>query len=123
MTVNLVFLVVALLVAAMIFRVLRSGQLREKYAALWIVLGALIIVLGVWPDLLQAVAGLLGVQLASNLLFFLALVMLLGVALHLSLAVSRMEEEIRTLAEEVAILRLESEGHRDAVADEDRPNG
>lgn len=109
MNVNVVFLVVAVIAAAILFRVLRSGQLREKYAALWLVLGSAIVVLGVWPDLLELVARLLGVQLGSNLLFFLAILLLLGVALHLSLAVSKLEEEARTLAEEVAILRLDFE--------------
>lgn len=107
MTVNFVFLAVAVVVAALLFRVLRSGRLREKYAALWLVLGSVIVVLGVWPNLLQWVARLVGVQLAANLLFFLAILLLLGVALHLSLAVSKLEEEARTLAEEVAILRLD----------------
>ena len=123
MTVNFVFLAVAVVVAALLFRVLRSGRLREKYAALWLVLGSVIVILGVWPNLLQWVARLVGVQLAANLLFFLAILLLLGVALHLSLAVSKLEEEARTLAEEVAILRLDfdesqrnrlSRGERDA---------
>jgi hypothetical protein len=37
-------------------------------------------------------------------LFFLTLLLLLGVALHLSLEVSKLEDESRSLAEEVALL-------------------
>lgn len=109
MTAQIIFVVVALVAGVILLRVLRSGQLREKYAALWVILGAVIIVLGVWPGLLEDVARLVGVQLASNLLFFLAILLLLGVTLHLSLAVSKLEEQTRTLAEEVSILRLDFE--------------
>ena len=120
MTVNWVFLAVALVASTLLFRILRSGQLREKYSALWLILGSAIVVLGVWPDLLGWAARLLGVQLPSNLLFFLAILLLLGVALHLSLAVSKLEEEARTLAEEVAILRLDfDESQRDRAAGDD----
>ena len=43
----------------------------------------------------------------SNLLFFLAILLLLGVCLQLSLEISLAEEKSRTLAEHVAILNLQ----------------
>ena len=36
---QVVFAVVAVLVAFVLFRLLRAGRIREKYAALWIVIG------------------------------------------------------------------------------------
>lgn len=83
--------------------------LREKYAVLWIAIGIVILVLSVWPGLLAAVAGVVGIALPSNLLFVLSITLLLGVALHLSWELSRAEEEIRRVAEEVAILRGQQE--------------
>ncbi len=103
------YVVVAVVALGTLFRVLRAGRLREKYAALWIVVGLMIVVVGLWPGLLGILAGWLSVQVPSNLLFFLAIILLLGVALHLSLAVSQLEDEARALAEEVAILRLRTE--------------
>jgi hypothetical protein len=50
-----------------------------------------------------------GVRTPSNLLFFLAALVLLGVCLHLSWEVSRLEDETRRLAEEHAVLRLQVE--------------
>ena len=107
---NTVFvLVIALLVVAFVLRLLRNRTLREKYAALWILVGALIVVLVAFPGLLGAAASLLGFAVPSNLLFLLAIVLLLGVTLHLSLELSRLEDETRVLAEEAAIARLVSE--------------
>jgi hypothetical protein len=99
----------AIVVLVTVLVLLLRRRLREKYAVLWLVIGLAMIVLGLWPGLLGGLAGLLGVQVPSNLLFLLAIVLLAGVALHLSWEMSRGEERIRRLAEEVAILRTEVE--------------
>lgn len=91
-------------VIAFVIYLLVTRQLREKYAILWLILGLTLLVLGIFPDLLTAATSALGVQLPVNLLFTAAIVVLLGVALHLSWELSQMEDETRRLAEEVAIL-------------------
>ncbi|BCW67718.1 hypothetical protein NicSoilB4_24810 [Arthrobacter sp. NicSoilB4] len=95
----------ALVMVAIVLELVRRKVFREKYAALWLVIGASALVLAGWPDLLAGVSKLLGIQVASNLLFALCIVLLLGVCLHLSWELSVVEDENRTLAEEVAILR------------------
>lgn len=108
-TTGVVFATVAVGVALILTRLLRNGRLREKYAAIWILIGTAILVLAAFPGLLVAVSRWFGVQVPSNLLFFLAILLLLAVCLHLSLELSKLEDETRILAEEVAILRLELE--------------
>ena len=88
---------------------LLQRQLREKYAVLWIVIGLAVIVVGAVPGLLVWLTNVVGVQLPSNLLFAMSIVLLLGVALHLSWALTKAEEQIRRLAEETAINRAEIE--------------
>ncbi|ABY23346.1 hypothetical protein RSal33209_1610 [Renibacterium salmoninarum ATCC 33209] len=95
----------ALIVVCIILDLVRRKVFKEKYAALWLVIGLGAMVLAGWPGLLGAVSSFLGVQVASNLLFGLCILLLLGVCLHLSWEMSVIEEETRTLAEEVAILR------------------
>lgn len=97
----------SLLVMAGIFELLRRRQLSEKYAVLWLVVGVVILVLTIFPGLLVALSRSVGVAVPSNLLFFVGIVFLLGVALHLSWEVSRLENETRRLAEEIALIRLE----------------
>ncbi|KQM40138.1 DUF2304 domain-containing protein [Microbacterium sp. Leaf203] len=99
----------ALIILALIVTMLMRRHLREKYAVMWLLIGAAMLVLALFPDLLGALAGLLGVIVPSNLLFALAVALLIGVTLHLSWELSRAEEEIRRVAEEVAILRAEVE--------------
>jgi len=95
---------VAVLIIAAVLWMLLTRQLREKYAILWILLGVVLLALGLFPGLLTAMTAALGVQLPVNLLFAAAIVVLLGVTLHLSWELSQNEAEVRRLAEEVAIL-------------------
>src|SRR6185312_4164279 len=95
----------ALGVLAIIFWLLLTRRLREKYAFLWLVIGLAMLVLTVFPGLLEGLANLAGVEVPANLLFILALALLVGVTLHQSWELSTAEDEIRRVAEEVAILR------------------
>lgn len=105
----------ALLVLALIVTMLLRRQLREKYATLWLLIGLALLVLAVFPDLLFGMAQLVGVEVPSNLVFALSIVLLVGVALHLSWELSRAEEEIRRLAEEAAIIRRQHQALAERV--------
>ncbi|HEX3792762.1 MAG TPA: DUF2304 domain-containing protein [Pseudonocardiaceae bacterium] len=103
----IVAVVGSVLVLAGIFELLRRRQLSEKYAVLWLVVGVLILALTVFPQLLNLISRSVGVVVPLNLLFFVAVVFLFCVTLHLSWELSRLENETRKLAEDLAILRLE----------------
>lgn len=100
-------LVLCLVVVVLIFGLLRRRRIREKYAAIWVVLTLAVVLLGAFPRLAFWLADVLGVHAPVNLLFATAFVVLLAVCIQLSSEVSNLEEETRTLAEEVALLRLE----------------
>lgn len=94
-------------VIVLLFFLLRTRRIREKYAGIWIGLSVAVITIGVFPTLAFWIAHLVGVATPVNLLFAVAFVVLLGVCIQLSSEVSNLEEETRTLAEEIALLRLD----------------
>jgi len=99
------FLILAILVCTFVVIQVRHQRMKERYAALWLIIGAIIIVLGAFPNLLNGVADFVGVALPVNLLFLLSILLLMGVSIHLTLELSRLSEKTRILAEEVAILK------------------
>lgn len=109
MRLYLLALGVCLLLVLFVAHLLRTRRLREKYAAVWIGLTAAVVVVGVFPQVAFWLARLVGVQTPANLVFALAVVVLLLVCVQLSVEVSGLEEENRTLAEEVALLRFEQD--------------
>lgn len=94
-------------VVGFLFYLLRTRRIREKYAGIWIALAAAVILLGVFPGLAFWVSDLVGVDTPVNLVFATGFVVLLVVCIQLSTEVSNLEEETRTLAEEIALLRLD----------------
>lgn len=102
-----ILLAVAML--GLVVWMLLTRRLREKYAVMWLMIGVVVLALGLFPQLLLGLTTLLGVQVPANLLFALAIVLLLGVSLHLSWELSQAEDEIRRSAEEHAILRANLE--------------
>lgn len=100
----------AALVLGLVLELLRRRHLRGKYALLYLGLGVVVVVFAVVPALLGQLADLVGVEVPANLLFFVALIVLLLVSMQLAYESGRLEEETRTLAEEVALLRLEVDG-------------
>ena len=104
MNVNWVGLAAAVLLLAFVIELLRRGILRERFAALWLFVSGLLTLGALFPSVLTRAAGALGFQVASNLLFFSAIVFLLLVAIQLSNEVSRLEARTRRLAEDLALL-------------------
>jgi hypothetical protein len=114
--------VVAILIY--VFEMLRRQKLREKYAVLWIIIGIGTLLLSAFPQLLSGASRLLGIQIPANLLFIMTLVLLVGVCLHLSHEQSIAEDEVRILAEELAILRADFDALRSAhtgIAESSKP--
>lgn len=104
---NLLGLAMALAVLLTLFEMMRRHRLREKYALIWFVIAVCALVVALVPAVLTWATDLLGLSLPSNLLFFVASVVLLMLSLQHSYELGRLEERTRTLAEEVGLLRLE----------------
>ena len=99
----LAILVVAAL--AVILRLVRHRQLKVKYSLLWLSLGGAMAVIAIVPGLLDWAAERVGVYYQPALLIFLGLLFLLLVAMHFSYELTRSENRMRSMAEEVALLR------------------
>jgi hypothetical protein len=100
-------LAVAVVLLATILELVRRRKLREKYAVIWAATGVIILPLAVFPRVLDGVALSLGIRSGTSLVLFLAVAFLLLIAMHLSSELSQLEEETRTLCEEIALTRAE----------------
>lgn len=111
-------LVGSVITLTLLFELLRRQRLREKYAIFWALVALITLVIAIFPGTLYFAADLVGIRVPANLLFFGASMLLLGVSIHQSYELGRLEDRTRTLAEEVGLLRLEIESSDSQ--DEDR---
>ncbi|MCU1580515.1 MAG: hypothetical protein JWP19_2719 [Rhodoglobus sp.] len=96
----------ALLTLIVVVEMLRRGRLRERHAIWWLVAGALALVVGVFPGLLEWAAKLVGIGLPTNMVFFVSIAVLFLVCIQHSAELTKLENQTRVLAEEVALLDL-----------------
>jgi hypothetical protein len=111
-TIQIISLSVALLVMFFIARLIVRGKLREEYAILWIVCTLILIVFSIWRRGLEQIALALGVYYPPSLVFLAAIFAILIFLVHLSVVVSRLQNQIKTLTQEVALLRNELESRQ-----------
>jgi hypothetical protein len=104
----------AIVLLAIIFELIRSRRLQERYALLWVLTGLVILVLALWRGGLGTLAGAVGIHYPPSALFVVASAFILIVLLHYSTVISELSEQNTTLAQRLALLekRLEENGER-----------
>ena len=86
-----------------IAELVRRRRLLERYAVLWLFCAAVLVALSVWSNLLERLADLMGIVTPANALFAIAFGFVALLLLHFSLAVSKLAEQSKVLAQRLAI--------------------
>jgi hypothetical protein len=82
-------------------------RLREEYILIWLLVALVLIFFTVFRQQLDALAALAGVYYAPSLLFLIIFGGVLVYSLHLSVVLSKQAEQIKTLAQKIAIMERE----------------
>ena len=98
-----------------LLELVRRRRLLERYALLWLFSAGVLLGLSIWDSLLNWVAGdVFGIKYPPNALFAVAFGFVLVLLLHFSLAVSRLSDQSKVLAQRLAL--LEERLHRQEEA-------
>ena len=106
-----IFAVLAsLAIFAVIIYLVKKGKLREEYSWLWLLTGAVVLLLVVWYDLLLFLTNLIGAVTATTTLFIFGIVFLMFISLHFAIKISSLSNQVKNLAQKLSL--LEAEGDR-----------
>jgi hypothetical protein len=133
--IQLVAIAASLGLLVLVLELVRRRRFLERYAILWLFSALVLLALGLWTGLLETIARTVGIVYPPNALFLVAFGFVLVLLLHFSLAVSQMSDQIRVLAQRLALLESRqreqdgfspseaalSEPERQPVAPEPRP--
>ena len=108
----------AALVVLTIFEMVRRRYIRGRFAVTWIFVGVITTLMALAPGALEWAAKVTGVAVPLNLLFFIGFLGLLLILIQLTAEIGRLEKRMLRIAEEAALLRLETET-RDSQAPTD----
>ena len=89
----------------LIVRLVRLKALKAKYSILWLTVGTSLAVISAVPQILDWSAEQLGIWYQPTLFLLLAIGFLFLLAMHFSYELSRMENRIRILVEEISLLK------------------
>ena len=104
---KVVALVVGLWMLLLIIELVRRRKLREEYSWLWLMTGSGILLLTLWFDLLIWITHLVGAVSPSSTIFLFAFLFLIFISLHFSVAISKLTDRNKELAQRYALLELE----------------
>ncbi len=96
---------VTLALLLLVFELVRRKRLSERYAILWLLAATTLFVLAAWKGLLTTLSNDVGISYPPSALFAVAIGLIAMILLHFSLAVSRLSDQNKILAQRLALLQ------------------
>jgi hypothetical protein len=97
--------IASLVLILVVLELIRGRRLKERYALLWLVTGVVLLVLSLWREGLNTIAGWLGVSgYPPAILFAAATLFIIVVLLHYSTVLSELHDQNVVLAQRLALL-------------------
>ncbi|TML67533.1 MAG: DUF2304 domain-containing protein [Actinobacteria bacterium] len=97
--------VASFLLLLIVFELIRSRRLRERYALMWLLTGAVLLALSLWRGGLNTIASWFGVTTyPPAILGAVGALFILVVLLHYSTVISRLSDQNTILAQRLALL-------------------
>ncbi|HEX5852427.1 MAG TPA: DUF2304 domain-containing protein [Solirubrobacteraceae bacterium] len=100
---------VTLSLLLVVFELVRRKRLSERYAILWLLAAATLFVLAAWKGLLTTLSHDVGISYPPSALFAVAIGLIAMILLNFSLAVSRLSDQNKILAQRLALLQQQLE--------------
>ena len=102
--IQLLAIVASGILLLIVLELVRRRRLLERYALLWLLSGVVLLILSTFRGLLEDAARVIGVDYPPSALFFIAFAFVLLLLLHFSVAVSRLADQSKVLAQRLALL-------------------
>jgi hypothetical protein len=87
----------------LVLELVRQRRLLERYALLWLASAFALVALSAWDQLLQLLADAIGASYPPSALFAAAFFFIIMLLLHFSVAVSRLADQTKVLAQRLAL--------------------
>lgn len=102
---SIVVICFSVILVAGVFAQIVKGRLLLRYSLLWFVLALVAFLCALFPEPVFFVAYMLGFDMASNFILFVAIFLLLIIALSLSVIVSKQQTKLKNVVQDLALLK------------------
>jgi hypothetical protein len=83
----------------------RRKRLKEQYSLLWLLVGVVLLILSSSRSLVEKMAAYFHIYYAPSMLFLFGLIFCFTLILHLTVVISKLNDRVVRLTQEVALLR------------------
>ena len=104
-----------------VLELVRQRRLLERYALLWLFCALILLGLAVWRNFLETISKTVGIIYPPNALFLIAFGFVMVLLLHFSMAVSRLADQSKVLAQRLARLEERQSRGDEGQAERDEP--
>ena len=106
-----------------VLELVRHRRLKEEYSLLWLATAAALIILSLSRPTLDTLASAVGIIYPPSALFLVAMIFVLFILLHYSIVLTRLTQENKENAQQLALLRFQMEQMQKSLAlREENPN-
>jgi len=99
-----------------ILEMVRRRKLREEYSILWLAGSVVILVLSIKQDWLVSIAHAAGIAYPPSFLFLVGILFILLILIHFSIAISKLHQMNKKMAQEIALMKSRSHSTDGEVA-------
>lgn len=106
MNLKLQIIIAVLLLAALcvLINMIRKRALELRYALAWLLVAVAVLILDIFPAVMEKLADLVGIASAMNMLFFAGFCFALLLIFILTVTVSQMTVQIKNLTQQMALM-------------------
>lgn len=100
---RVILIIVCLLTMVFLIRKIRQAKVQIEDSLFWIFFSAGLLIISIFPQIADFMAGLLGIYSTVNFLFLFIIFILMIKIFNMSLHISQLENRIKELVQRVAI--------------------
>lgn len=117
---TIVLICVLLIYIFFILRAVKRKNMRIGYLIFWMITGLLLIVALLIPDLVNTITRLVGFELPINMIFSIAIFIILYLIFDISALISKEENKTTMLIQEISLLKKRVEELETRIKREDK---
>ena len=88
-----------------ILNLVRKNKLDEKYSILWLFLSTVILIVCIFPNIIETIAQWFDVYYPPTILLLFAIIIMVAYIIHITLVITKQNKMIVKLTQELAILK------------------
>lgn len=101
---QVLLLIAVIIYFLIILYLMQKGKIQTQYALVWLLSAVVLLVVAVFPQIIYCLSDLVGIELSTNFIFFIAAIFAILILLSLTVIVSKFTERLKRITQTQALL-------------------